>query len=99
MLRQPPRSTLFPYTTLFRSKSHVSARRAQQLYLPLIRFAYEHSPEKFEQIAVWLEAKDELNEMLSAQLKQLRYRLRIIRAPPMKAMTRPISIDQPISTR
>ena len=50
-------------------KSHVSARRAQQLYLPLIRFAYEHGPEKFEQIAVWLEAKDELNEMLSAELK------------------------------
>ena len=49
-------------------KSHVSARRAQQLYLPLIRFAYEHSPEKFEQIAAWLEAKDELNEMLSAEL-------------------------------
>ena len=49
-------------------KSHVSARRAQQLYLPLIRFAYEHSPEKFYQIAVWLEAKDELNEMLSAEL-------------------------------
>jgi len=50
-------------------KSHVSARRAQQLYLPLIRFAYAHSPQKFEQIAVWLEAKDELNEMLSAELK------------------------------
>src|SRR5881409_2022159 len=50
-------------------KSHVSARRAQQLYFPLIRFAYEHSPEKFEQIAVWLEAKDELNEMLSSELK------------------------------
>src|SRR2546427_13082860 len=49
-------------------KSHVSARRAQQLYFPLIRFAYEHSPEKFEQIAAWLEAKDELNEMLSAEL-------------------------------
>ena len=50
-------------------KSHVSARRAQQLYFPLIRFAYEHSPEKFEHIAAWLEAKDELNEMLSAELK------------------------------
>ena len=50
-------------------KSHVSARRAQQLYLPLIRFAYEHSPEKFEQISACLEAKDELNEMLSAELK------------------------------
>ena len=50
-------------------KSHVSARRAQQLYLPLIRFAYEHSPEEFEQIAVWLDSKDELNEMLSSELK------------------------------
>ena len=50
-------------------KSHVSARRAQQLYLPLIRFAYDHSPEKFELIAAWLEAKDELNEMLSSELK------------------------------
>ena len=49
-------------------KSHVSARRAQQLYLPLIRFAYEHSPAKFEHIAAWLEAKDELNEMLSSEL-------------------------------
>src|SRR5215208_7840049 len=25
MIRRPPRSTLFPYTTLFRSASHVSA--------------------------------------------------------------------------
>src|SRR3972149_9634856 len=26
MIRRPPRSTLFPYTTLFRSGSHVPAR-------------------------------------------------------------------------
>src|SRR2546425_8807049 len=25
MIRRPPRSTLFPYTTLFRSKSHVAS--------------------------------------------------------------------------
>src|SRR6266540_5521913 len=50
-------------------KAHVSARRAQQLYLPLIHFAYEHSPEKFEQIASWLGDKDELDEMLSADLR------------------------------
>src|SRR5256885_16532507 len=29
MIRRPPRSTLFPYTTLFRSLEHVVARRAQ----------------------------------------------------------------------
>src|SRR2546430_13470526 len=27
MIRRPPRSTLFPYTTLFRSLFHVGARR------------------------------------------------------------------------
>src|SRR2546430_13094757 len=28
MIRRPPRSTLFPYTTLFRSRSDASLRRA-----------------------------------------------------------------------
>src|SRR2546429_9291920 len=28
MIRRPPRSTLFPYTTLFRSTGHVAASRA-----------------------------------------------------------------------
>src|SRR2546429_3651721 len=27
MIRRPPRSTLFPYTTLFRSRAHVPAQR------------------------------------------------------------------------
>src|SRR2546425_12307992 len=27
MIRRPPRSTLFPYTTLFRSRAHAAARR------------------------------------------------------------------------
>jgi replication factor C large subunit len=49
-------------------KTHVSARRAQQLYLPLLRLEHEHSPEKFEQIANWLESKEELDEMLSGEL-------------------------------
>jgi replication factor C large subunit len=50
-------------------KTHVSARRAQQLYFSLVRSAYEHSPEKFEQIAAWLEDKDELEELLSAEIR------------------------------
>src|SRR3712207_7125309 len=29
MIRRPPRSTLFPYTTLFRSSSHRRARRTE----------------------------------------------------------------------
>src|SRR3712207_8180975 len=35
MIRRPPRSTLFPYTTLFRSLSPHRAQRAQHLPAPL----------------------------------------------------------------
>src|SRR3712207_7611200 len=38
MIRRPPRSTLFPYTTLFRSQE-VAARRLEQV---LVRAAYRH---------------------------------------------------------
>src|SRR2546427_5633118 len=31
MIRRPPRSTLFPYTTLFRSDAHVTAGRALEV--------------------------------------------------------------------
>src|SRR2546430_12692676 len=43
MIRRPPRSTLFPYTTLFRSlfEQHLEARRAgkieaQRMLMPLV---------------------------------------------------------------
>ena len=35
MIRRPPRSTLFPYTTLFRSSFHERAKRRFILYLGL----------------------------------------------------------------
>src|SRR5256885_5822383 len=31
MIRRPPRSTLFPYTTLFRSRAHRADRRRQDI--------------------------------------------------------------------
>src|SRR5438876_4751872 len=34
MIRRPPRSTLFPYTTLFRSRSPARAARASQRQRP-----------------------------------------------------------------
>src|SRR5690349_23800395 len=38
MLRRHPRSTLFPYTTLFRSRIHSAARNAARpLHVPLYR--------------------------------------------------------------
>src|SRR5687768_18038339 len=41
MIRRPPRSTLFPYTTLFRSREHTlelrsRARRPAQLFAPVV---------------------------------------------------------------
>src|SRR2546422_1857794 len=33
MIRRPPRSTLFPYTTLFRSLDHALGVRAQELHV------------------------------------------------------------------
>src|SRR3712207_635798 len=41
MIRRPPRSTLFPYTTLFRSERLVGARRFQELLAPGARIYYE----------------------------------------------------------
>ncbi len=49
------------------SKSHVSARRAVQLYMPLIQFVFEHDKSGFEAIGDWLEIKDELGEFLKGR--------------------------------
>src|SRR2546430_11318061 len=34
MIRRPPRSTLFPYTTLFRSRCHANARSSNRSRVP-----------------------------------------------------------------
>ncbi|HEX9612394.1 MAG TPA: hypothetical protein VGA05_02150, partial [Candidatus Bathyarchaeia archaeon] len=50
-------------------RSHVSVRRAQQLYFPLLRFIYEHNPDEYERIASSLDAKEELDDLLSSEVK------------------------------
>src|SRR2546430_13605188 len=40
MIRRPPRSTLFPYTTLFRSSSHLSLLFLDWLSSPFSSLAY-----------------------------------------------------------
>jgi len=50
-------------------KSHVSTRRSPQLYFPLLRFIHEHNPEEFERIAASLDAKEELDDLVSSELK------------------------------
>jgi replication factor C large subunit len=51
-------------------KNHVSTRRAPQLYFPLLRFIHEHNPKEYERIATSLDAKEELDDLVSSELKQ-----------------------------
>jgi replication factor C large subunit len=48
-------------------KTHVSSRRAQQLYLPTVRFIHEHDEEKYELLADWLGAAPLLDSLLSSE--------------------------------
>src|SRR2546422_8978199 len=43
MIRRPPRSTLFPYTTLFRSRSESRTLRAGQITRPVTASAIGYS--------------------------------------------------------
>jgi replication factor C large subunit len=52
---------------LIGSKSHISSRRGTKLYLPLIKFIHEHDPEKYREIAEWLDAREPLDEILSLE--------------------------------
>ena len=49
-------------------KSHVSTRRAPQLYFPLLRFIHEHNPKEYERIATSLGAEEELDDLVSSEL-------------------------------
>src|SRR5436190_4823967 len=42
MIRRPPRSTLFPYTTLFRSQRQADAGGGRALYLSRHQLRHEH---------------------------------------------------------
>jgi replication factor C large subunit len=46
------------------SKTHVSSRRAIQLYMPLIQLVFEHDKTRFGEIGDWLQAKDALEGFL-----------------------------------
>ena len=46
------------------SKSHVSSRRAIQLYMPLIQFMLEHDKAGFESVGDWLEIREDLEAFL-----------------------------------
>ena len=51
------------------ARSHVSIKRAQHLYFPMIQFIYEHDPTRYEKIAGWLNAKEDLDNLVSSEVK------------------------------
>src|SRR5436853_3001033 len=90
MLRRPPRSTLFPYTTLFRSELRESNRRHQQLAdaMPQIVWAArrarseEHTSElqslRHLVCRLLLEKKKNEKHALSGQILALRTELELM---------------------
>src|SRR2546427_6112312 len=50
MIRRPPRSTLFPYTTLFRSHWHEGKAERVLMEAPGERVLFERTPQESDQI-------------------------------------------------
>src|SRR2546422_5226574 len=57
MIRRPPRSTLFPYTTLFRSGSAAELAGATKVILPGVG-AFDHAMERLEQSGMRAKLED-----------------------------------------
>src|SRR2546427_2324120 len=51
MIRRPPRSTLFPYTTLFRSPGRMAAQTARRLHLRMARGLFPSRPVLVRRVA------------------------------------------------
>src|SRR5436189_3319663 len=64
MIRRPPRSTLFPYTTLFRSIRDELVRRSQQEYV---------QPTALAMVAAAVGARDERSEEHTSELQSPMY--------------------------
>src|SRR2546425_9124626 len=53
MIRRPPRSTLFPYTTLFRARDRVDLRRVERLVEAHLRQDGGESPRQHRLTRPW----------------------------------------------
>src|SRR5947199_1672365 len=70
MIRPPPRSTLFPYTTLFRSQDHPASLRDAQFPLPGFCLPPSRLPRGHEAIIVHRVGRSEEH---TSELQSLRH--------------------------
>src|SRR5438132_3629382 len=97
MLRRPPRSTLFPYTTLFRSLSQRDVARVDPLALVKGAFATHH--ERSEEHTSELQSHSDLVCRLLLEKKNLPMRtLAIKTAEPRRALMQRPNLRKPICT-
>src|SRR5688572_31664374 len=72
MIRRPPRSTLFPYTTLFRSPSNARSTASTDYHLPKSIFIHI----RFHIIAIWpylVHLEDRKSTRLNSSHSQISY--------------------------
>src|SRR5258708_31835936 len=71
MIRRPPRSTLFPYTTLFRSSE--SGRSLTPVELPSARYAQYYRPQPAESRRVPVRVLDRKSTRLNSSHQIISY--------------------------
>src|SRR5688572_30938490 len=66
MIRRPPRSTLFPYTTLFRSRGEgAPTREASAVYFPSPAISSLGSPQLTTRATRWPRSEEHTSELQS----------------------------------
>src|SRR2546427_1067094 len=73
MIRRPPRSTLFPYTTLFRSVCAVDAASHQHIAVLGLLDAFERAPHLLRVEIVQDEVADRKSTRLNSSHSQISY--------------------------
>src|SRR3712207_6987090 len=67
MIRRPPRSTLFPYTTLFRSEAFLDVGGAARLFGPPPHVARRIRAEVAREVGVTCRSEEHTSELQSRQ--------------------------------
>src|SRR2546430_6784517 len=73
MIRRPPRSTLFPYTTLFRSPRGRAARAGQRLHVAHVQHALPHHADDGRDRRRHADGADRKSTRLNSSHSQISY--------------------------